>query len=92
MSHEFVGWNNELWKFDLTTLTWSSPECSGAAPSPRAAHTLTICSKDRWVFSLYIGAAHTSLIRRHNIHTTVIKAPASARGSEKKKKKRPNRE
>lgn len=47
MSHEFVGWNNELWRFDLKAMRWNSPQCSGNAPSPRAAHTLTMYSDHR---------------------------------------------
>lgn len=46
-SHEFVGWNNELWRFDIQTRKWNSPPCTGTAPSPRAAHTLTMFSDNR---------------------------------------------
>lgn len=48
-SHDFVGWNNELWRFDLSTQQWSAPDCAGAPPSPRAAHTMTMCGKHRAV-------------------------------------------
>lgn len=50
MSHEFVGWNNELWRFDLKAMRWNSPQCSGNAPSPRAAHTLTMYSDHRQAY------------------------------------------
>jgi len=43
-THESVGWNNELWKFDLITNTWSTPTIVGSVPAPRAAHTLTMYS------------------------------------------------
>eukprot|EP00116_Pleurobrachia_bachei_P010516 sb/3470778/ len=46
-THAFVGWNNEMWRFDLGTETWSAPPCSGAIPSPRAAHTFTVFSDNQ---------------------------------------------
>lgn len=41
---------NDLWKFDLSTETWTRVQYSGLPPQPRESHTVTVIGDNMFVF------------------------------------------
>ena len=42
--------NNQLLCYDSATQVWSNPQCFGAVPSPRSAHSTAAISEKVWLF------------------------------------------
>jgi len=65
------GWSNQLVVFNTTTKKWEWPVCTGQAPSPRAAHSVSVVGSTAYVF----GGRHldTRLNDLHSLDLITLK-------------------
>ena len=44
------GWNNQLLSFNPSSQEWTNPKSTGAIPSPRHNHAVTIVGRNVWLY------------------------------------------